>query len=505
MLKPRAVYFILAMACLLVYGNSLNNAFVSDDIPAILNNPGIKNTLSFWSEPQSFLNSLIYNFAGFKVFPYHLANLILHLINTILVFALLSLFFKTQASFLGALLFAVHPAHAEAVSWISGRSYLTLTFFLLVSYLSYYKSTYQGKFKPWFYFLSLGGFSYYLIGNFTFITLFPVLIIISDIIFKRWRQNWKLWVPFLSLAILRILLIGELLPQRITYVTNYLGNEVVWRNPIPPFIYSIFSHLWILIWPEKLTFYYEPVVFYPLAVWIGFSILAISACFLPYLFKKSKIIFLGTAIFILFLAPTYSPFPVATLVAERYAYFPSIFLSILAAFFYQKYSEKEGKGMRRLGTVLLIFIIGLYAGRTIIRNADWKDGRSLFAATLKVYPDSPSAHNGMGAVYFHDEDIERAIAEFTRAIELKSNYAMAYCNRGVAYYNKGDLSRAISDFSTAIKLKADYAEAYHSRAVAYFSSQEYLKSRDDVRKLEELGYQVNSRFLNDLKESSAKK
>ncbi len=505
MLKPRAVYFILAMACLLVYGNSLNNAFVSDDIPAILTNSRIQDTLSCWNEPQSFLNSLIYNFSGFKVFPYHLANLILHLINTILVFTLLNLFFKTQASFLGALLFAVHPAHAEAVSWISGRGYLTLTFFLLVSYLSYYKSTYQGKFKPWFYLLSLGGFSYYLIGNFTFITLFPAFIIISDIIFKRWRQNWKLWIPFLSLAILRILLIGELLPQRIAYVTNYLGNEAVWRNPIPPFVYSVFSHLWLLIWPEKLTFYYEPVVFYPLAVWIGFSILAISACFLPYLFKKSKIIFLGIAIFILFLAPTYSPFPVATLVAERYAYFPSIFLSILAAFLYQKYSEKESEGARRWITVLLIFIIGLYAGRTIIRNVDWKDGRSLFTATLEVSPESPSGHSGMAAVYFHEGDIDRAIAEFTRAIELKADYAMAYCNRGVAYYNKGDLARAISDFTKAIKLKPGYIEAYNSRAVAYFSSQEYLKSWEDVRKLEELGHQVNSRFLSDLRESSAKK
>jgi len=505
MLKPKAVYFILAMACLLVYGNSLNNAFVSDDIPAILNNPRIQHTFSFWSEPQSFLNSLIYNFAGLNTIPYHLASVILHLINTILVFVLLNLFFKTQASFLGALLFAVHPAHAEAVAWISGRGYLILAFFLLVIYLSYYKSSYQEKFKPWLYFLSLGAFSYYLIGSFAFFTLFPFFIILSDIIFNRWRKNWKLWIPFLLLAILRIVLIGELLPQRIAYVTNYLGAEAIWRNPIPPFVYSIFSHFWMLIWPEKLTFYYEPVVFHPLAIWIGFSILAISACFLPYLFKKSKSLLLGIGMFILFLAPTYSPLPVATVVAERYAYFPSILLSILVAFSCQKYFEKEDSGMRRWVAVLLIFIIGLYAARTIIRNADWKDGRSLFRATLDISPDSPSGHNGMGAVYFHAGDIDRAIAEFTKAIGLKANYAMAYCNRGVAYYSKGDLARAISDFSAAIKLKADYAEAYHSRAIAYFAGKEYSKSWEDVRKLEESGYQVNFRFLNDLKESSAKK
>jgi len=504
MLKPRAVYFILAMACLLVYGNSLNNAFVSDDIPAILNNPRIQLSLSSWSEPQSFLNSLIYNIAGFNTVLYHLASVILHLINTLLVFVLLNLFFKTQASFLGALLFAVHPAHAEAVAWISGRGYLILAFFLLVVYLSYYKSSCQEKFKPRFYFLSLGAFSYYLIGSFAFFIPLPFFIILSDIIFNRWRKNWKLWMPFLLLVILRIILIGELLPHRIAYVTNYLGGEAIWRNPIPPFVYSTFSHLWLLIWPVGLTFYYEPIVFYPLAIWIGFSILAISACFLPYLFKKSKSVLLGIIVFILFLAPTYSPFPVATVVAERYAYFPSVFLSILAAFFYQEYSEKESKGMRRWVTVLFIFIIGLYAGRTIIRNSDWKDSRSLFKATLNVSSESPSGHNGMAAVYFHDGDLDRAIAEFTRAIELKADYAMAYCNRGVAYYNKGDLARAISDFSAAIKLKADYAEAYHSRAVAYFSSREYDKSREDVRKLEELGCQINSRFLSDLMESSTK-
>ena len=72
-----------------------------------------------------------------------------------------------------------------------------------------------------------------------------------------------------------------------------------------------------------------------------------------------------------------------------------------------------------------------------------------------------------GVAYLHKRHFDQAIVDFTKALELKVDYAEAYCERGVAYGVKGDLDQAIADFTKALELKVDYAEAYHNRGVVY--------------------------------------
>lgn len=64
---------------------------------------------------------------------------------------------------------------------------------------------------------------------------------------------------------------------------------------------------------------------------------------------------------------------------------------------------------------------------------------------------------------------DRAIADYTTAIQLKPDYAEAYNDRGFAYYLKGDAERAISDYTRAIALRPNYPKAYNSRGVAYMA------------------------------------
>ena len=63
-------------------------------------------------------------------------------------------------------------------------------------------------------------------------------------------------------------------------------------------------------------------------------------------------------------------------------------------------------------------------------------------------------------------DLDGAIADFSKAIELKPTDAIAYCNRGIAKEKKGDLDGAIADYSKAIELHPKYAAAYLHRSVA---------------------------------------
>ena len=53
----------------------------------------------------------------------------------------------------------------------------------------------------------------------------------------------------------------------------------------------------------------------------------------------------------------------------------------------------------------------------------------------------------VGCAYHNKSEVDRAIGDYTKAINLKPNYANAYNNRGVAYYGKGDYEKAIADFN----------------------------------------------------------
>ena len=84
-----------------------------------------------------------------------------------------------------------------------------------------------------------------------------------------------------------------------------------------------------------------------------------------------------------------------------------------------------------------------------------------------VAKDEAKLYFNRGRDRYAKKDLEGAIQEFSRAIELKTNYADAYNNRGNAYQKQGNLERAIQDFSRAIELDPNHAYAYNNRGNAY--------------------------------------
>jgi tetratricopeptide (TPR) repeat protein len=67
------------------------------------------------------------------------------------------------------------------------------------------------------------------------------------------------------------------------------------------------------------------------------------------------------------------------------------------------------------------------------------------------------------------QQYDRAIADYTKALELKPDYAEAYNDRAFAYYLKGDFDRAITDYTRAINLRPNYPKAFNSRGVVYMA------------------------------------
>ncbi|MBN1912807.1 MAG: tetratricopeptide repeat protein [Candidatus Omnitrophica bacterium] len=473
-LKYLVIIFLVAAG---LYANTLKNEFVSDDLAGIVNNPSISKVF-LAPDPVAFSYSLNYLIAKLDPAAYHLFNIILHALNSILVFFLLSLFFKERACLLGALLFAAHPVHTEAVTWISGRPYLMFTFFLLASFLFYTRATTGERINVAKSAASLTAYLFALYCS-VFSFAFVFIPVFYDITFSKGRRGRRLWWMFFVLALWRLFTLGSGIRERVDLV-NLSNKGASLANPVYNTAYSFFSHLKLLFWPADLTLYHEPniVSFWVLAAEV--FILSVLLLSLPYLFKKAKELFFALLIFIMFLSPTYSPVGISWLVAERYLYFPSLALSILAAFFIEKYSGR--KLISRAINLILISVILLYSYLTVLRNADWKTHESIWRATVKSSPLSPKAHNNMGDVYSREGNLEGAAREFTRAIELKGDYADAYHNLGHTYQIAGKLDQAIYNYKKAVSFNPRLYQSYRNLAVIYLKRGQPARVKENLEK-----------------------
>ena len=72
-----------------------------------------------------------------------------------------------------------------------------------------------------------------------------------------------------------------------------------------------------------------------------------------------------------------------------------------------------------------------------------------------------------GIKHFDKRQYDKAISDFTKAIELNPKSAEAYYRRGIAYVDKANVDKALSDLNKAIELNPEYPEAYCGRGFAY--------------------------------------
>ena len=105
-----------------------------------------------------------------------------------------------------------------------------------------------------------------------------------------------------------------------------------------------------------------------------------------------------------------------------------------------------------------------------------------FTKAIQLKSDYVIAYNNRGAVYRDKGEYDQAIEDCSKAIQLKPDYAEPYSNRGAAYRNKGDYERAIKDYDTAIKLKPDFVQAYYNRGLAYHEKREFDRAIEDYSK-----------------------
>ena len=120
----------------------------------------------------------------------------------------------------------------------------------------------------------------------------------------------------------------------------------------------------------------------------------------------------------------------------------------------------------------------------------------------KYYNDRGTAH------YREKNDLESAILEYTKAIEVDPNYEVAYYNRAHLYEELGEYNKAIDDYDDLIKILIEkdiiFDDYYVCKAKVYFKIGEYDKCWENIHEAEKLDWEGNPEFIEKLKKASGK-
>jgi tetratricopeptide (TPR) repeat protein len=472
--------FILLTLVTFSYAFFINNDFLSDDIPEIVNNPNIGSFSNIASNPAGFIRLVLYFLAfhigGLNEFLFRGINILFHMGNSILIYYIVKRKLSIKYSLISASIFAVHPAIAEGVIWISGGMYAQYAFFFLLSFLFYILSTKKNFFyilSSIFYLLSLMSHPQ---APLALCALFPVW----EISFGNLRMNWKKTIPFFLIAIAYTFISLTSLPERVSVLKTTHSQEGGIDNIFVTLPIAISSYFELIFFPKNLTLYHSELNFERLnqVFRTVFTFLLLSG--LVICFKKNKFVFFFGSLFILGLAPTLLPLRLNSIVAERYLYLPIIGIIVLFAFLAEKLFRKIR--IKNLDVFVFGIIIFILLTRTIIRNNDWKNQDSLWIAASKTSPSSPNNHNNLGDMYGRWGDKQKAIEHFKKAIALKPNYADAYHNLGNAYRDTGDAENALKSYSKALEINPTLWQSHQNIAYLFFAQKQYGKAIEHVQK-----------------------
>ena len=106
----------------------------------------------------------------------------------------------------------------------------------------------------------------------------------------------------------------------------------------------------------------------------------------------------------------------------------------------------------------------------------------------QIKETDPVALFNQGAALLEEDQYDRAIAYFSKVIEINPRADKIYFIRGVAYDKKGQYDKAISDYNKAIEINPRYAEAYNNRGVAYYHKARHDIACSDWKRACELGF-----------------
>ncbi len=475
------VILILTVAGIAAYANSFDASFHWDDLEQIVGNDEIHD-LSTFSEPSEwfavkkrpvsrFSLALNWSLGGQNVLGYHIVNLILHILASLMVFLITRYTISSlpedepydrrmlwTVSVFVALLFLLHPLQTMAVTYIVQRmTVLAALFYLLAVYLyargrmAYLK---DGKTLRSAILILLAVFSglLALLSKQNAVT-FPAAFLLYELFFIR-KRDGKLcrkyagtYLVVLTTGFLAVLFSGFLpaeteMYSRIEYFSAQLG--------------VFHKYLLLILFPisQNADYYINPG--HPLiGLYQIIGIMLVLALLLlgVLLYKRNRLVSFGIFWFFISMSIESGLIPIKDIMMEHRIYLPMFGVCMIVAGIVLRYVPySKIKYFYAIGSVILI----LLALGTYNRNKVWASEISLWEDCLEKNPQSARAMNNLGYAIkskamqnpypdVRRQELIRSIAYFSRATGGDTIFTDAYLNRGLAYMELQEYDKALAD------------------------------------------------------------
>lgn len=522
---------IIAVFGFLIYSNTFHAHFELDDDVYIIQNSAIKD-MSYFLEPLKVLGltdiginfryafitrivgyftfALNYHFHGLDVTGYHVFNILVHIINSLLVYLLIRLIFRTPFfldtvpehsahtllapgvfALCSALIFAGHPVQTQAVTYISQRFASLSALFYLLSIVAYIRTRLSGaaSVKYIFYAISfISAVTAMLVKEISF-TL-PVMIALFEIFFFRgkYRKRILLLFPF---AITMFVIPAALLTAQGAFSIGDIRQSMNTLASAPSigrmdYLFTQFrvivTYLRLLLFPVNQNLDYDYPVFHSFfAPQVLFSFLLLLFIFLSgvYCFYRSqrqkteagyylRLMSLGIFWFFITISIESSIIPIQDVIFEHRLYLPSVgfIIAIMAsvAMMVRRAGSRTAARGAVAGIVCASCVLG---GVAYSRNSVWKTNISLWQDVVEKSPSKGRPHYNLGVAYTAQGRTEDAVKEFRAAIQAKPDYFEAHYNLAKAFTRQGRMEDAIREFQAAIRINPGSADGHYNLGIAY--------------------------------------
>jgi Flp pilus assembly protein TadD len=510
----------LCALTVLAYSNSFGGALVLDN-KVLLLDPRIREATpqnialisehSYWwptgeaglYRPLTTL-SYLFNYAilgeGDQLFGYHAFNLLLHLGNVLLAYALsLRLVRRFWPAVFIAAVWAVHPAATESVTNIVGRADLLAGMAVLSGFLMYLKSREAKGWARAIWFAGLAAVT--TIGVFSkesAVAILPI-ILLYELVWWKERRREALWlgcaatlVPIVAMLWNRTAVLAASPPAEFPFTDNPIVGADWWTGRLTA-IKVIARYLWLTIWPAKLSCDYSfdqiPLARGAAVDWLAcaFVVAAAIAVVLLYRWNRTGFFLVGFA-FLNFAPASNLFFPIGTIMADRLLYLPS--LGLLACLVLAIYAVAEKPKFAMFTPLVLGVMVSGFAVRTWIRNQDWQSELAMATHDVVVSPRSYKLHQLLAASLFESDpahsNIDQVIEEQGKALAvldtLPAVLSRADSYRQAGYYQllKGDLAHERDAPQSAAAYRSALRDLERGISIDQVSRAHYL-SRIDSR------------------------
>ena len=415
------LFLILTVA--LAYANALGGPFQFDDWNVIADNPAVHSWATWWHYMPGIRPLLKATYtanwtSGFGTAGFHTANVVLHAINALLVREIVVALAprlgiaSPMAPLMAAMLFALHPAQTEAVTYISGRSVSLMALFLLLCVCFHLIA--EQRASPWRWrTLSVIAFVLALAAKENAWAL-PFALLLCEAVRPGFRWGAAMRATAGHWAVLLLLMVVVFC---VPAFWRLLGNSLDTRSLGDNLLTQI-DGIWYLV-TQSLTGRVQnidpdlPVR----TVWTarlaiqGALLLAVLGAGIIQLRSRPWLGF-GIVWFFVMLLPTNTILPRIDIANDRQLYLALIGPTIIAVAAASRWLSS------RWSTVVIAAACIVLGGLTIIRNQDYASETALWRATTQHSPAKGRVWNNLGYSLERDGTLDEARVAYRKAIDL---------------------------------------------------------------------------------------